>query len=52
MIYVYYSSVNGGVNNLTVALDGETGESSGSLIDKEHAIKALRRKLSRLQNNK
>ena len=50
MILTYYASVKGGVNNLAVAFDTETGESSSSLISKENAHKALKRKNS--QNNK
>lgn len=48
MIYTYYASVKGGVNNLAVALDGVTGETSSSLVSKDHAEKALRRKISRM----
>lgn len=52
MICIYYANIRGGVNNLSVALDSVTGEHSSSLIDKEHAVKALSRKLSRHLNNK
>ena len=45
MMAIHYMSVNGGVNNLAVATDTETGETSVSFIDKEHAIRSLKRRL-------
>lgn len=47
MTVTYYESVKGGTNNLAVALDQKTGETSGSTRSKEHAHQALKRKLAR-----
>ena len=47
MILTYYESVRGGVNNLAVALDTATGESSASLKGKDQATKTLKRKINR-----
>lgn len=45
MICVYYENYNGGVNNLCVAVDWETGERATSLKSTEQAIRNLKRKL-------
>ena len=49
MILTYYTHYRGGTNNLKVAVDTKTGISSSSLLTKEHAEKALKRKLSRIK---
>ena len=46
MIGVHYMSVNGGTNNLAIATDTKTGETSTSFISKEHALRALKRRLA------
>ena len=46
-MFIFYQSYGGGTNNLAIALDAKTGEFSTSLIDKDHAIRALRKKLLR-----
>lgn len=45
MTLIHYENYQGGVNNLAVATDWKTGAFSTSLISKEHAIRALRRKI-------
>ena len=47
MIVISYESHGGGVNNIAVATDWRTGEFSTSSISKEHAARALKRKMKR-----
>ena len=47
MILICYENYRGGINNLIVAIDWKTGKRSTSLVSKEHAQKALKRKLAR-----
>lgn len=47
MIAISYESHGGGVNNIAVATDWRTGEFSTSSISKEHAARALKRKMAR-----
>lgn len=47
MIVVYYENHRGGVNNLAVALDRETGYSATSLNGKASAIRNLQWKIKR-----
>lgn len=47
MIAISYENYQGGVNNLVVATDWRTREFSTSLISREHASRALKRKLAR-----
>ncbi len=47
MIGVHYESYGGGKNNVAVATDSKTGEFSTSLVSKENALRALKRKLTR-----
>ncbi len=49
MTLIHYENHRGGVNNLVVATDWATGEFSTSLISKEHAAIALKRKMARLR---
>lgn len=49
MIFLHYESHRGGTNNLAVATDPKTGEISTSLVSKEHARRALKRKIARRQ---
>lgn len=44
MMYVYIESFCGGVNNLFVAVESETGESATSRKIPEQAIRNLKRK--------
>lgn len=45
MTLIHYENYQGGVNNLVIATDWKTGKCSTSLISKENAIRALRRKI-------
>lgn len=47
MIAISYESHGGGINNIVVATDWRTGEFSTSSISKEHAARALKRKMAR-----
>lgn len=48
MTYISIKNTNGGVNNLYVATDSETGVSATSKISKEVAVYNLDRKLCKL----
>lgn len=47
MTYIHYENYKGGVNNLCVARDGETGAVATSTKSKERAVQNLRRKTRR-----
>lgn len=47
MIVTTYESYRGGTNNVAVAIDSKTGEFSTSLKSKDHARRALMKKLAR-----
>ena len=47
MKVVYYVCHKGGINNVAIALDSDSGEFSASTRDKKHAMKALNRKLKK-----
>lgn len=48
MIVYTYENYRGGINNLCVAIDWDTGESAASTKGKEAAARNLRRRLQKI----